>query len=56
LIPYDCLVVGDRMPMKMPGDIDIPPALLSLMAIVFVSKMARNEFRSWIKLMGDWAK
>ncbi|MFC1953180.1 hypothetical protein ACFLWR_03520 [Chloroflexota bacterium] len=44
------------MPMKIPGGIDMPPVLLSLMSIFFVSKMARNEFKSWIKLISDWAK
>jgi len=44
------------IPMKIPGGIDMPPGFLRLMAVLFVSKMARNEFKSWIKLLSDWAK
>ena len=45
-------------PIRALGGMDglIPPALLSLVGLVFLSKMLRGEFTGWGKILKDFAK
>jgi hypothetical protein len=49
---------SSTMPVKMLGGMEnfIPPALISVVGLVFVSKALRGEFKGWEKILSDLSK
>jgi len=47
-----------RMPMGMPAGMEscIPPALMGIFTVIFLSKLLRGEFSGWTKTFKEWFK